>query len=383
MSIPERRPRRTKRVLIRATVLAAVIGGSFAGIQLAHADAAGHGYGYVWADSPSATIGVAYTPSLTYQGNSSGAQNLVTHTATGRYTVRFPNLGALGSATVSAYAMASGNPDDRCKDVNWFADGAGGTLLNVACFTAAGVPVDSYFTASYTFVASSAGRGAYVWNDRPSSATGISFVPNRSYQFNSLGRTNTITRVGTGVYHVQLGGFGHIKGANWDISVTAYGVSGASPNAFCAGEGDLSTTTNAIYLIQCYAADGTLVNSSFALTYLESTNLLLAPPSTTGGYASVGCLGPSDCGLSTSVTFNSVAGSTSLDVLGDGQFAVHIPEDLGNGDVQLTQWFTDTPADGRCKIVYWNPFDGIRVNCYDNSGAFATSSAFALTFDAS
>lgn len=381
-STPERRPRRVRRVAIRATVLVAVIGGSFAAIQYANADAAGHGYGYVWASSPGATIGAPYTPDLSYQGNSSGAQNTITHTDTGRYTVRFPHLGALGTATVSAYGNFSGNSDDRCKLVNWGGDGAGGTLLNVACYNRLGSVVDSYFTASYTYVSrfTASGRGAYVWNDRATS-TGGSFVPNRSYQFNSLGRTNTIFQESTGVYDVTLGGFGHSKGANWNVAVTAYGLWGADPSAFCSGSGDLSTTTDAIILVQCYDASGALTDSNFALTYVEKNNLLFAPQSShPTSMASVGCDAEElDCGISPTQT-NSAGGTSTLDILGGGQFAVHIPESLNTGDVQLTQWFTQTTSNGRCKIMFWNPTDGIRVNCYDNSGNPTSAGTFILNF---
>src|SRR5215831_3505470 len=194
-------PTRTfTRVGVVATVVASVLAVTYA----AHADAVGHGNAYVWADDPTSDIGVAYTPALGYQANSTGAQNTITRTATGVYAVTFPGIGALGTATVSAYGTSGADPDARCKIKNWLATSGTGTQLTVLCYGRTGTPVDSMFTALYTYVASSPTQAGYLWNDQPSSPVNRTITPSPLYQFNSAGATNTIVRTGTGVYDVRL-----------------------------------------------------------------------------------------------------------------------------------------------------------------------------------
>jgi len=146
-----------------------------------------NGNAYVWANLAASTVGTPYTPSLDYQYNSSGAVNTVTRTGTGTYTVRFPYLGPYGTALVSAY----GTTDDRCKIGNWIgvpgAPSFTDTVLTVRCYTRLGAPVNSVFTASYTYPGTSAGRAAYLWNDQPSSAIGTPITPSLTYQYNSTG----------------------------------------------------------------------------------------------------------------------------------------------------------------------------------------------------
>src|SRR5262245_42166976 len=57
----------------------------------------------------------------------------------------------------------------------------------------------------------------YVWANQPSSA---SYTPSLTYQFNSAGGTNTITRSGVGQYTVHFPGLSTLGG---HVQVTAYG----------------------------------------------------------------------------------------------------------------------------------------------------------------
>lgn len=384
-----RKPWRARnRTLVRIGIVAAFAASAIAVTYAAGADAVGHGYAYVWANDSTSDIGVAYTPDLGYQANSTGAQNTVTRTATGVYAVTFPGIGALGTATVSAYGTFDSDPDARCKIQNWVAtSGSLGTQLTVLCYGSTGTPVDSMFTALYTYVASSPTQAGYLWNDQPSSLLNRTVTPSRTYQFNSAGATNTIVRTGTGVYHVRLPRIGHVKGDSWHVAVTAYGSPSADPSAFCSGNGDLSTASDAIFEITCLTASGTPVNSSFAMTYVESNSLLLDPVGGhTVAYTNVGCdhtggfVGPGSCSVAAGFDTNPSADPT-IDVLGQGQYDVHLAVPLDAGDVQLTTWFTAAdPTRGRCKIVYWNSFDGVRVSCVDNNGAPPVTASFLITF---
>ena len=167
----------------------------------------------MWANNSSATIGVPYTPSPTYQYNASGASNTITRTAVGTYTIRFPGFGSKGTALVTAYGMPAGHPDDRCKLTNWVTSGVD-TLVSVRCFSRTGVLVDSMFTATYTNPDPAAPpppglqRSAYLWNDLPSLPIGTTHTPNPVYQFNSTGTPNTVMHLATGTYIVTLPGLG-------------------------------------------------------------------------------------------------------------------------------------------------------------------------------
>jgi hypothetical protein len=371
-------------------VVAAVVASALAVTYVARADTAGHGYGYVWAHDATSAIGVAYTPSLGYQANSTGAQNTITRTGTGVYAVTFPGIGALGTATVSAYGTFGSDPDARCKIRNWVAtSGSVATVLTVLCYGRTGAAVDSQFTALYTFVASAPTQSGYVWNDQPGSPLNRTITPSRTYQFNSAGATNTIVRTATGVYSVRLPRIGHVKGDSWHAAVTAYGNPATDPSAFCSGNGDLSTASAAIIQVTCVTAAGAAVNSNFTLTYVESNSLLLDPiGSHVAAYTNVGCdhsggnIGPGSCSIATTTGFSTNPSvDPTIEVLGQGEYAVHLSVPLDAGDVQLTTWFTASdPTRGRCKIVFWDSFDGVRVHCVDNNGAPPAFATFLITF---
>jgi hypothetical protein len=96
--------------------------------------------GYVWANQPATA---SYTPSLTYQYNSTGANNTITRTAVGTYHVTFPGLTAAGGhVQVTAY----GSGPERCKVGSW---GGSPVVVNVYCHNNAGVLVDTYYNVQF------------------------------------------------------------------------------------------------------------------------------------------------------------------------------------------------------------------------------------------
>ncbi|HKO95072.1 MAG TPA: hypothetical protein VJU61_28150 [Polyangiaceae bacterium] len=107
---------------------------------------------YVWANEPWSE---SYTPALDYQhGEVAGLGVVSTPVSiqrqdTGRYTVNFPDMGGpriKSNVQVTAYSGTSEN----CKVVGWNNSAANrGATADVACFTAAGAPVDAFFTATY------------------------------------------------------------------------------------------------------------------------------------------------------------------------------------------------------------------------------------------
>ena len=208
------------------------------------------GWGYAWANQPSSP---SYTPSLSYQFNSTGATNTIMRTGIGAYTISFPNLGAAaGTVQVTAYGWGT----HTCKVASW---GPSGTtqLVNVRCFNTSGTPVDTYYTVTYARPLSTPQPMAYVWADQPSSA---SYTPSLPYQFNSTGAINTITRLGTGYYSVN---FPYQSLGYGDVQVTAYG----SGSEFCKV---VYWTPNDGVRVSCFDSTGTPKDTNYDVTFLSS-----------------------------------------------------------------------------------------------------------------
>jgi hypothetical protein len=204
---------------------------------------------YLWADRP----GNPVTPPA-YQFNSAGGTNTVNRTGVGEYTAQLPLLGAsAGHVQVTAYGAAPA----RCKVVGW---GPSGTtqLVNVRCFNAAGALQNHRFTLTYARNTSilRITPAAYAWADSPTAGV---YIPSASYRFNSFGGTNTIRRLGTGVYRVET--FGQPLG-NGYVAVTAYGTSAD----YCKVVS--WTPTNGIQ-VTCFTAAGAPVDSRFDVVFLR------------------------------------------------------------------------------------------------------------------
>jgi hypothetical protein len=185
---------------------------------LAYSNRTGGSRGYVWADQPTSA---SYNPSAPYQGNSSGATNRITRSGVGNYQVILPNIGAsAGHVQVTAYGYGT----ERCKTSGWGPSGSDQSI-GVRCYTAAGAPVDTYFTLTYVRDGNVLGESvccspdgnptAYVWASQPTTA---SYNPSGPYHFPGWA-TSTITRVGTGDYRFKTS----VNLGNGNVQVTAYG----------------------------------------------------------------------------------------------------------------------------------------------------------------
>ncbi len=343
------------------------------------------GSAYVWSNNATSTIGVPYTPSLAYQYNSTGHDNSVTRLGTGWYSVRFPLLGPLGTALVTAH----GGTSDRCKISHW--TGVPGPYLNttdtvlyVRCYTRTGSPVNSRFTASYTHPdTGEVPRAAHLWNDQPSAPLNTEYTPSLTYQYNSEGDTNTITRVGTGAYLVRLGKLSTGVLIPRQLQVVAHGMPSADPSAYCTMQSSpIDEPPDVLYHVGCFSAAGVGIDSSFVMTYIESGNHILTPVNSyPTAFAGVSCNHQYEvCSLSSNWQFDTNPfGSITLDVLNKGQYAVHLPLSLSGGNVAVTSYWANILVSGRCVIAYWTSAAGVRVNCFDHFGAPAWAT-FTVSF---
>jgi hypothetical protein len=108
---------------------------------------------------------------LVSQYNSAGPSNVVTHTGTGQWSVKFPGLSTPGPIDGSLQATAVSPPTvpARCKVLNWTSSGSG-QVAKVTCYNAAGLLTDYQFTLTYQYQRALYGGFAppkyfgYLWN---------------------------------------------------------------------------------------------------------------------------------------------------------------------------------------------------------------------------
>jgi hypothetical protein len=368
----ERRRPRTTVTLATAFLLAAAI---FTPIP-AHAAVEAHGFGYVWANEATKEIGVEYTPSTSWNFNSTGASNTAVHLGTGRYRVRFPGYGPFGTAMVTAYGKV--RLDDYCKINAWTTlPGIDATDLFVNCFDRDGVPADTMFTATYTDPEQGMPRGAFLWNERASNPIDSAYEPSLSFQFNSTGNRNWVDRYATGRYLVGLTGLGPTQGPG-DFLVTAYGTF-PNPTAYCTVKGTNEDSFSVFLNVDCLTPSGDFADSQFVVSYIESGDTLFTPTgSRRMAYADITC---TDIFGSRGICFilkGRPSDGLTVKKVENGEWRVLLPVALSGGNVQVTT-FNGEPK-RRCKVGSWGDGDGVRVVCRDRLGQAVTRVRFIVSY---
>ena len=327
------------------------------------------GSAFVWANQPSSA---SYLPSPAYQWNSRHsftAVNTITRSGVGSYTVRLPDLGAVsGTVLVTAYGPGTNN----CKVLSWNPSGTA-QLVNIRCFTATGVLTDTRFTMSYANHTGVAGSDlAYVWANQPTAA---SYVPSQPYQANSSGATNQIQRLGTGFYLVKLPNLGRSAG---HVQVTAYGPGPERCKVVSWGPNG----TEQDIRVLCNTRNGTPVDTRFTLTYVRNGNVLgepvcCQPDGNPTDYAWANQPNAASYTPSPLYQFSIPAGQITISRLATGSYAVHVPDTLNNGNVQVTAYGGSGSA--QCKVNSWTPATGIRALCFSTTGS-PIDSLFDVSF---
>lgn len=216
------------------------------------------GIAYLYANNPSAA---SYTPSTSYQFNSTGATNTIVRNGTGNYTVNVPGLVATNSdVQVTAY-----NRDDfaaRCSVVSWYGS-SGSTSITVQCYNSSGQNADEFFTLAYAVnepfgltSSESHSEGAFAWanNDTDTSV----YTPDTTYQYNDRGTGYlTVQRLETGVYRIIVPGTQNF--VNSTALVTAYGNSGNYCDIFDFGYWIID--------VACYNQGGNFADTQFDVTF--------------------------------------------------------------------------------------------------------------------
>lgn len=319
--------------------------------------------GYVWANEPASA---AYTPSTTYQYNSSGASNTITRSGAGTYTVTFPGLGVdEGTVLVTAY----GGGPERCKVVSWNAV-VPDLAVRVNCFNAAGAAVDVEFDATFLRPTPGYGPMGYVWANEPASA---SYTPSAPYQYNSTGAANTIDRSAAGVYAVTLPG---LAGAGeGHVEVTAYG----SGNEHCKVSSWGPSAADQAVNVRCFDAAGAAVDTRFTMTFVDGASLVPKPGAPS---AYLWANEPANAAYTPSLTyqFNSSGGVNDITRSGVGAYTATLAGvGTPGGHIQVTAYGSSSD---HCGVGGWGPSGGdlvVSVNCVDIAGA-AADTRFVLAW---
>jgi hypothetical protein len=266
----------------------------------------------------------------------------------------------LGATSGTVIATAYGPTANYCKVVNW---GPGGTaqLVNIRCFTATGVAADTPFTMSYTNPVGFGYDLAYLWADQP---TVTSYVPSPPYQANSSGATNHIQRLGPGAYLVKLPNLGKAAG---HVQVTAYGP---GPERCKVGSWGPNGTEQDIRVF-CHTPSGSRADARFTLRYVRNGNLLsqpvcCRPDGSPTAYAWANHPTAASYTPAPRYQFTDSGQRVTITRLATGNYAVHVPDDLSGGNVQVTAY---GGSSAHCKVHFWTPGAGIRVLCVSTAGS--------------
>ncbi len=307
--------------------------------------------GYVWADSPGAA---AYVPDATYQYNSTGAANDITRFGTGRYSVRMPGLGVNeGTVTVTSYATSA-----RCKATGWGSFDLVDQFVGVACDDSAGNPVDAVYAVAFQRVDAGEGARAYVWAD---DATAAQYDPDPSYQHNSTGATNSISRSGVGQYRVFLPGLSSTSG---HVQVTAFG----GGTGYCKVLTWDASGDDEIVDVRCFDSAGNPADEQFTMVFVDGAPLV---PKAGAAHAYLWASDPVSPAYVPTLAYqhSSAALAGTIVRAGVGEYEVALPGVASpGGHVQVTSHFFGAST---CGVDSWNNvgFDmSIDVSCYDPAG---------------
>jgi hypothetical protein len=323
-------------------------------------------WGYVWSnDATSASS----TPSPQYQRNSTGGISTLIRQGTGVYQVRFKNLGVYYGGTVNVTAYGTGAA--HCKTGGWTPSLAD-QLVTVYCFDAAGALADSRFTATFTRPITST-RFGYVWASTASPPLNVPTTPSLTYQFNSTGAANTITRAAVGAYTVRLPGLG---GPGGTVTVTGYGSSSDS----CKVNWWSWSGAEALVSVRCQNAAGAAADEQFTLTFHGEVGILgvATDAGYEHGYAWADQEAVASYTPSPSYSYNSDGNTNTATRSSAGVYQVQLPG-LGTGGFFTARGHVQVTAYGsgptRCKVQSWGSTVNANVNvlCFDAAGAPADS----------
>lgn len=313
-------------------------------------------WAFAWGDQPSTA---SYTANTTWSRNSLGGNTTVTRNGVGSYTVSFPNVGRSigGNVLVNAY----GSDNVRCNSSGW---GSSGTTLNanVSCYTPAGALADSRFVISYRKKGSSRGgyTGAYVWNNLSTS----SGITSPTYQWNSTGALNRVTRNSAGSYRVSLPGLG-LAAHGGTVQVSGYATTGS-----CKVANWFPSGTTLDINVNCRNSAGAFADAMFTLSF-DTFN---AAAGSSAGFAWAN--DAASAMYTPSTTYSRVsrsnvvqAGTITARRSALGEYSMAYP--VLNGGAGTSALVTAYGSGANyCKVRFWGGAPAtVNVGCYTTAGA--------------
>jgi uncharacterized protein YjdB len=199
----------------------------------------------------------SYAPDTAFVYNSSGRVMVAQRTSTGTYVL---DLGVpRGAADLPETFLVSSTAPlaSWCNLAQWT------TTTNVNCFGQSTAKID----ASYNLLMLERGRaGQRFALTLADQETAASYTPHASYTRTSSGLPVVIRRTATGRYVLTLHGLAKIGTRTETILVSAY----SNTNVFCTvAEWNTVAINDLDVVVNCWAADGSSVDSRFTLALIE------------------------------------------------------------------------------------------------------------------
>jgi hypothetical protein len=329
------------------------------------------GWGWVVAREPTTAT---YTPLARDRGNSSGGTNTVHRLGLGQYGVTYPGINDPSEFGISLVTALTSKPR-YCVVASSSALGSDATNT-VYCYNAAGAPADSAFVASRLIFTHNAGHAAYVWEYAPSDAD---FTPAANSQFNSTGASNSIHRISTGRYTVQLGNLGSSHG-NVQISTIGSVVSAAGFSVNPSACHVLGWATNNSHLdidVACRDGAGVLADTYFFLWYSEHEGLK-GPGTGPAAYLDANQKTAASYTPAAGRRWSSAAMPSHVVRSGVGRYLVSLPGMPAGGSAQVTPYGLGAAHCNISAIRASTP-QKVGVRCFKPSGA-PVDSEFGLSY---
>ncbi|MCA8974475.1 MAG: hypothetical protein KDC98_07120 [Planctomycetes bacterium] len=330
---------------------------------------------YLWANDAS---NASYTPSTLYSWNGNRADPTIVRSQAGMYQVTLPGLaggatGERGNVIATVYGTTPGR-----VNISGWANAGPDLLVSVRTFDTAGNLADRKFLLSYNEFAApipaAQGSGAHVWAHDPTTPL---YVPLSSWTDSNGPRgpvdAETVTRLGTGRYKVNLPNLDHLGSSN--AQVTAYSSTAYATIDHWWTDGAGGTDV----FVRTYDAFGTPTDSRFALRYLtDQPAAQLAWCRVDPRLTSVSSWTPS-----AAWQFNSAGGSITVtrDPAQGNAFTVNMPG-MGSelGCVLVSPYDGNHTAVVRAMAPDGVGGQSVLVQLFTPTGAAANDAAFTLLF---
>jgi len=315
-----------------------------------------------------------------FEANNPNGVTQVFKISTGYYRVQFYGMASAFHAEGTAHVVAVGNNNRRCTLTSFepSADGSHEDLY-VRCRRGSDTTyADSRFYAYFSSRPTASQHNshvAFVYADQASTA---SYSPEKYFNYNRSGGLNTITRLGTGTYRVDIPHADITRGGG-TATVTAV-TTGAN---HCKVLDWYPTGVPESVFVDCYNGSGSKSDTRFTMLFLDGSSL----GTYYGAYAWVA--GNSDPDPYWTWDANTIGMACLPEAArwpvesfnGHGPYQTGFPGQLRRTGPEIVLTTAVGAGSNYCKVfdypvkgVGWEPIGMLaQVTCYDTSGVAAES----------